>query len=104
VFRRQLKLRIVRIFKKADRRSAGQKLVQQGESFGPEFTDECVVARQVASRPIEAGNKAELHRVDADAEHNWDAGARSLGRANRKHSGWDDPSHLKLDQLMRQRW
>jgi hypothetical protein len=25
---------------------------------GPEFTDECVVARQVASRPVEAGNKA----------------------------------------------
>src|SRR5262245_47156589 len=46
---------------------------------------------RLATRPSCTG-------VDADAEHNWDAGARSLGRENRKHSGCDDHSHLKLDQ------
>src|SRR5262245_14924783 len=62
------------------------------------------VTGQVASRPIEAGNKPELHGVNGDGEHDWDAGGGSLSHESRKHPGCDDHSHLKLDQLTRQRW
>src|SRR5262249_40618248 len=70
----------------------------------PEFRGDRVEARQVASRPIEAGNKPKLHGVSADIEHNWDAGGRSLSRARSKRSGCDNHSHLKLDQISRQCW
>jgi hypothetical protein len=40
--------------------------------------------RQVASRPIEARNKSELCGVNADEEHDWDAGGCSLSRKSRK--------------------
>src|SRR5262249_12400887 len=60
--------------------------------------------RQVASRPIEARNKPELHGVSADGEHDWDVGGRSLSRESRKHARCDDYSHSKLDQISRQRW
>src|SRR5262249_62121954 len=63
-----------------------------------------VDARQVASRPIEARHEPELHWVSADIEHNWDAGGRSLSRESGKHTGCDDNSYLKLDQISRQRW
>ena len=59
-------------------------------------------SRHVASRPIEASNKPNLYGVTGDREHNWDAGGRSLSRERRKHSGCDDHSHLKLDQISRQ--
>jgi hypothetical protein len=48
--------------------------------------------------------KPELHRVSADAEHNWDAGGRSLSRESRKQSGCNDHNDLKSDQISRQRW
>src|SRR5262245_42436257 len=60
--------------------------------------------RQVASRPIEAGNKPKLHRVSGDIETDWNAGGRSLSGKSRKQPGRDDHSHLKLDQPIRQRW
>src|SRR5262249_20879267 len=96
--------RIVRIYKKADRRSAGHQLVQQRESLGPEFSRERVEARQVAPRPIEARNKPELYGVSADAEHNWDAGGRSLSSESRRQAGCDDHCHSKSDQFSRQLW
>ena len=67
--------------------------MQQRDSLGPEFTDEAVDARQVASRPIETRNKPELDGIGADAEHDWDAGGRSLGGASGKHSCRDDHIH-----------
>src|SRR5262249_20924159 len=103
VSRCQLRYRIVWILKKADRRSAGHQLVQQCESLGPEFADERVDARQVAARPIETGNKAELDGVSADAEHDWDAAGRSLSRESTRNSDCDDHTHLKLDQISNQR-
>src|SRR5215831_13651163 len=98
------KYRIVRILKKADRRSAGHQLVQQREPLGPEFNDEAVDARKVASRSIETSNKPKRYGIGADEEHNWDAGARRLSRESRKHARCDDHSHSKLDQISRQRW
>src|SRR5262249_15186312 len=69
---------IVRILKKTDRLGAGHQLVQQRESLRSKFTGDIVETRQVASRPIKASNKAELHGVSADVEHNWDAGSCSF--------------------------
>src|SRR5262249_14490103 len=92
-----------RILKSADHRNAGYQLVQQREPLGPEFTDDLVEACQVASRSIEAGNEAELHRVSADTEHNWDAGGRSLTRESRRRPGCDDHGDLTLDEISRQR-
>src|SRR5262249_17774838 len=101
---RQLKCPgIVRILKKADSRSAGHQLVQQRESLGSEFHDEIVEPRKVAPRPIKVSNKAELHGVSADEEHNWDAGSCSLSRQNTHQPGRDDCGHSKLDQISRQR-
>src|SRR5438445_5838080 len=57
------------------RRSVWHQLVQQREALGPEFIDERVKARQVASRPIQATNEPKLHGVIADKEHDWDAGS-----------------------------
>ena len=99
ISRRKLKYRIVRILKKADCRGAGHQLVQQREPLGPNFIDEPVIARQVASRAIQAHNKPEMYRVSADAEHNWDAGGRSLSRESRRQPGSDYDSHLKSDQI-----
>src|SRR6516162_6305167 len=56
--------RIVGVLEKADRRNAGHQIMQQRYPLGPEFTDEHVEARQVASRTIEASDEAELHRID----------------------------------------
>jgi hypothetical protein len=39
--------------------------------------------------------------VLADAEHDWDAGSCSLSRESGKHTGCDDNSYLKLDQISR---
>src|SRR5262249_38993797 len=78
--------------------------VQQREPLGPEFNDEAVDARKVASRSIETSNKPKRYGIGADEEHNWDAGARRLSRESRKHARCDDHSHSKLDQISRQRW
>src|SRR5262245_34006241 len=48
-------------------------------------------------------NKAELHGVSADVEHNWDAGSCSLSRQSTHQPGRDDCGHSKLDQISRQR-
>ena len=77
--------------------------MQQREPLGPEFRVEHVHACQVTSRPIEARNKPELRGVNADKEHNWDAGGRSLGGKSRRRPGCDDHRHSKLDQISRQR-
>jgi hypothetical protein len=103
VSRRKLKYGIVRIPEKTDRRSARYQLVQQRDAFAPQFTVERVEACEVVSWPIEAGNKPKLHRIGGDDKHNWDAGGRSLRRASRKQPACDDHSHLKLDQISRQR-
>src|SRR5262249_47179452 len=68
-----LGFRTARILKSADPRNDGYQLVQLRDPLGPEFNDDLVEAFQVAARSIEAGNEAELHRVSADTEHNWDA-------------------------------
>src|SRR5262249_3279037 len=81
---------------RTNRRGARHQLVQQLECFGPEFTVVRVEAREVTSRPIEAGNKSKLHGVSGDDEHNWDAGGRSLRGESRNHTGRDDHSHLNL--------
>ena len=95
--------RIVGVLEKADRRNAGHQIMQQRYPLGPEFTDEHVEARQVASRTIVASDEAELHRIDADGEHSWDVSGRSLSRESRRRSGCDDHSHSKSDQITHQR-
>src|SRR5262249_18955434 len=78
--------------------------MQQRQPLGPEFTDERIKPRQVASRPIEARNKPKLHRDIAGTEHDWDAGSCSLSRESGYEPRRDDYGHSKLDQISRQRW
>ena len=61
-------------------------------------------ARDVAARPVEAGDKAELDRVAADREDDRDRRGRRLGRKRRRRAaGRDDHRHLTANQIGRQR-
>ena len=59
----------------------GHELMQECQPFGDHFLDEKIDAGRVGARPREAGDKAKLDRVIADAEHDWDRRCRSLGRS-----------------------
>src|SRR5215470_1849927 len=93
---------VVRVLQKANRRGFGHQLVQQRERLRPQLAIDLVEAREVTSRPIETSNKTDLNRIDADAEHDWDGGGRSLSCESRRKAGRDNHGHPNLDQINRQ--
>src|SRR5215470_15151564 len=54
-------------------------------------------------RPAEAGDEAQLHRVEADAEHDRDGCGRLFRRRCLAHPGRDEQRHRNADQLVRER-
>ena len=71
--------RIGRIDEDCDAAHCGHQLAQQLQPLGHKLAEEKVDPSQVASRPGEAGDKAELDGVFGDSEHDRDRGGRRLG-------------------------
>src|SRR5262245_653104 len=93
---------IVRGDKRGDGRGFGNCLVQQPQPFGFEPGGELIYSREVATRPIDAGDEAELHRIGANREHNW--GRRGCLLCS-EHTGVgrrNNDVHLKPNQIRRQ--
>jgi hypothetical protein len=79
--------------------------MQEPEPLGPTFKGKNIEARRVAAWPGETGNKTELHRVFADAEHDRDRRSRSFSRKRSKGVGrcYDD-SHATTHEVGHERW
>jgi hypothetical protein len=80
------------------------QLVEEREPFCPDLHAEVIDPGGIATRPIEAGNQADFHRVSANVEDDGNRSRRRLGRecrggAARRHDDSDAP----VDQLRRQR-
>lgn len=71
-------------------RSARTRLRRLDPQSGREQID----TRGIASRPVEAGHKAESDRIVATAEHNGNGRGGVLGSHGRRPVGGDDYSHL----------
>jgi len=77
--------------------------VQQLQSFRPEFADQEVHARNIASRPVEAGNETVFDRVARGGENDWNRRSRGFGcECRRDVPGRNDHRHLKADQVGRE--
>ena len=81
--------------------SPGDQLKQHLHALRAEPVAEERQARQVAVRPIEAGDEAISDRIVADHEHDWNGRGGAPGRLHR----WaiaDDHRHLAADQIGRE--
>ena len=78
--------------------------MQQRQPLRSELGTEPTHPRDVAARPIEAGDKAVFTRVIVAREHNRDCTGRRLGRERRiVAAGCSDHGHLTLNEFGRQR-
>src|SRR6516165_12381377 len=78
--------------------------MQHLKSLRFDLEAEHAVSRDVSSRPIEARDKAELHRVDACDENDRNSRGGGLGCKGRDKTWCDDHSHPMLEQISRQGW
>ena len=76
--------------------------MQNLKSLRFDLEAEHTVSSEVSSRPIEARDKAELHRVDACDENDRNSRGRGLGCKGRDKAWCDDHSHPMLEQISRQ--
>ena len=79
----QLGIRIVRVHEHGDDGGIGNELVQQLQSLRREQIGEEGDARDIAARPVEAGDKSVLDRVAAETEDDRYRCGRGLGRERR---------------------
>ena len=75
---------VVRVDQKADGLAGRHHLLKQAEALCIKFPGEHAHARRVSARAIHACDQSSLDRIVADAEYDWDARGRRLGR---KRSG-----------------
>ena len=88
----------------ADDSGIGNEFVQQPESLGNELGTKPVNPRDVAARPVEADDVAQLDRVASGREHDRNRSGRCLSHQNRiAASGRGDYRHLAGDQIGCQR-
>jgi hypothetical protein len=62
-------IRIIGIGEESDRRGGWDHLVQHFEPLWDEFTHQKGQACDVASRPVEAADESELHRIASHSEY-----------------------------------
>ena len=78
---------------------SGDKLAQQAELLGPQFTAEEIHAGNVAAWPGDAGDKTKPDRVLADGDDHGDRRGRRLSRQRRCLSCRDQQSDLPVNQF-----
>src|SRR5262249_11867516 len=93
----------VRIHEVGNCRRFGHELVQQLQSLRRQQNGEKAHARDVAARPIEAGDKAELDWVAAGCKDDWPLRGCCLGRQCRSSAAGSNHGHLTMNQIGRHR-
>ena len=91
----------VRVHEHGDRGRLGHELAQQLQPLRPQHAAEKADARDVAARPVEAGDEAVPDRVAAGREDNRYRRGCGLGRERRIVVA-DDHGHRPADQISRQ--
>jgi hypothetical protein len=79
----------------------GDQLVQQRQTLRCQLGAQVAHAREVAARPIQAGDKAKFDRVEAHEEYDRNGGGGRLGGHGRRTIR-DNHRHLTLNQIGRQ--
>src|SRR4051794_23160820 len=93
-----------RVDEQSDQFGLRQQVVHELQSFFGQGRQDHPNSGDVPVGFVEAGNKAELERVGAGDEDDWDRWASSLGC---KHCWWpdsEDHSHLMLHEISRHCW
>ena len=80
----------------------GHELAQQFQSLRPQHVGDKDHARDVAARPVEAGNEAVADRIAPAREDDRHCRGRGLGRGHRNGVAGDH-SHLPVKQIGHQR-
>jgi hypothetical protein len=79
--------------------------VQEPKPLGPKLGVHAGDTRHVSARPVEAGDKSQLHRVTAAVEDNRNCRGRSFSRECRwRASHYGDEGHAAAHQVGRQFW
>jgi hypothetical protein len=81
--------------------AVGDHFMQQLQLLGPNLHAQHGYARKVAARPVEAGDKFHLDRVDACQKDDRNRSGRRLC-GQRRRSIRDDHGHLSANQIGRQ--
>src|SRR5258708_3390792 len=82
------------------RRRLRNQLAQQVEPLGRKLMAKAGHSRDIAARPVQAGNEAVLHGVRSDHEDDRYSGGGCLRRQGRAGSaGCDDHGHLIADEI-----
>src|SRR6266511_1559820 len=103
--RRRCSRSIGRIDEHSNTNGARQKLTQEFQPLCRQLDRENIDPGQVATRPGEAGDKAELHRVVADAKDDRDGRGRSFGHLGGIVAGWrGDDRHATTHEVSHERW
>jgi hypothetical protein len=79
----------------------GDQLVQQRQTLRCQLGAQVAHAREVAARPIQAGDKAKFDRVEAHEEYDRNGGGGRLGGHGRRTIR-DNHRYLTLNQIGRQ--
>ena len=75
---------IGRVEEHADAVAVGTSSRSNSSRFGRELHVQCGYAREIAARPVEAGDKSDLDRVAAGGEDDRNRRGRCLGRERRR--------------------
>jgi hypothetical protein len=78
-----------------------QQFVQQVEPLSRQLSVQQRYARDVATRPVEAGDEARQDRVDAGLEDDRNSRGRRLGSECLRRAGGDNHSRLETNQVGR---
>ena len=96
-------MRIVRIDQQGNRAALGTSSCSSSSRFGTELTLKTADARDVAARPVEAGNETKFDRVAADVKTIGIVAVAALAASAAGGADRDDHGHLAANQIGRQR-
>ncbi len=94
---------VLRTDEKGNQTGLREDFAQQFQALRNYLGPEDVPSRRVASRPVEACDETQLHRVTAGGEHDRNGCGRLLRRPCRGRPGRDQQRRRKRDQLGRER-
>src|SRR5262245_9651939 len=90
----------VRVHQNSDRRGVGPQLAHQPQPLRFKVENKRAYTRDVAARPIEAGDEPAPDRVAADEEDDRYAHGRRLGRQRRYLAAWcNNDRHLSTHEI-----
>src|SRR6266446_3731051 len=96
---------IVRVHQHTDHSGGGHQFAQQLQSFCDREDHKKADAREIAPRPVEAGNEAGGDRVEASDEDDGNCGCGGFCSLDRNvAANRDDDIHSAVDQIRRQGW